>query len=74
MDALPGIGDILYRAGHIGGLHQRERTMKLADYYLEPPVARFPLMGYRSAAEIAEVGYRYAMDQIARWDQKARNQ
>ena len=73
-DSLPGIGDILYRAGHIGGLHQRERTMKLADYYLEPPVARFPLMGYRSAAEIAEVGYRYAMDQIARWDQKARNQ
>jgi len=73
-DALPGIGDILYRAGHIGGLHQRERTMKLADHYLEPPVARFPLMAYRSAAEIAEVGYRYAREQIDRWNLKAPSQ
>lgn len=63
----PGIGNILYRAGHIGGLHQRGRTMAMADYYLEPPVSGFPLMGYRRAAEIAEVGYRYAMDEISRW-------
>jgi NTE family protein/lysophospholipid hydrolase len=72
-DALPGIGDILYRAGHIGGLHQRERTIKLADQYLEPPVAHFPLMAYGSAAEIAEVGYRYAREQIDQWNLKAPN-
>jgi NTE family protein/lysophospholipid hydrolase len=70
-DSLPGIGDILYRAGHIGGLQQRERTMKIADHYLEPPVARFPLMAYQSAAEIAEVGYQYATEQIERWHSKA---
>lgn len=63
----PGIGNILYRAGHIGGLHQRARTMAMADHYLEPPVAGFPLMGYRRASEIAEVGYRYAMEEIERW-------
>ena len=63
----PGIGNILYRAGHIGGLHQRARTMAMADHYLEPPVAGFPLMGYRRAAEIAEVGYRYAMEKISLW-------
>jgi len=63
----PGIGNILYRAGHIGGLHQRARTMAMADHYLEPPVAGFPLMGYRRAAEIAEVGYRYAMEEIRLW-------
>jgi NTE family protein/lysophospholipid hydrolase len=70
-EALPGIGDILYRAGHIGGLQQRERTMKIADHYLEPPVARFPLMAYQSATEIAEVGYRYARERIERWNSKA---
>ena len=64
----PGIGDILYRAGHIGGLNQRERTIALSDHYLEPPVAAFPLMAYRHAAEIAEVGYRYAMKEIDQWD------
>jgi NTE family protein/lysophospholipid hydrolase len=68
VETQPGIGDILYRAGHIGGLQQRERTAKLADYYLEPPVSGFELMSYRSAREIADVGYRYAVEQIARWD------
>lgn len=66
-ETTPGIGNILYRAGHIGGLHQRARTMAMADHYLEPPVAGFSLMGYQRAAEIAETGYRYAMEEIARW-------
>jgi NTE family protein/lysophospholipid hydrolase len=65
--APPGIGDILYRASHIGGLHQRPRTIAQSDHYLEPPVASFPLMAYGRAAQIAEVGYRYAMQQIATW-------
>ncbi len=67
VEACPGIGDILYRAGHVGGLHQRGRTIAMADHYLQPPVASFPLMGYQRSAEIAEVGYRYAMEEITRW-------
>lgn len=63
----PGIADILYRAGHIGGLSQRGRTIAQADHYLEPPVTGFSLMGYRSATEIAEVGYRYAIEKIELW-------
>jgi predicted acylesterase/phospholipase RssA len=63
----PGIADILYRAGHIGGLNQRNATIAQADHYLEPPVADFPMMAYRRADEIAERGYRYAVEQIARW-------
>lgn len=66
---LPGIGDILYRASHIGSLHQRGRTMSLADHYMEPPVSGFALMDYRRAAEIVDVGYRYAREQIDKWDQ-----
>jgi NTE family protein/lysophospholipid hydrolase len=70
----PGIGDILYRAGHMGGLSQRPRTIALADHYLEPPVANFTLMGYRRAADIAEVGYRYAMKEIEKWDRQESKQ
>ena len=70
MPSSPGIGDILYRAGHIGGLNQRGRTIAQSDHYLEPPVAAFPLMAYRHAAAIAEVGYRYAMKEIEQWDHK----
>ena len=64
----PGIGDILYRAGHIGGLNQRARTIAQSDHYLEPPVGAFALMAYRQAAEIVEVGYRHAMQEIERWE------
>jgi len=67
----PGIGDILYSAGHVGSVNQRARTMTQADYYLEPPVAGFSLMGYRHATAIAELGYRYAQEKIARWNQQS---
>ncbi|MBT9506397.1 patatin-like phospholipase family protein [Rhodoferax sp.] len=63
----PGIGNILYSAGHIGGANQRARTIAQADHYLEPPVAEFSLMSYRRAQEISEVGYRYAMENIDQW-------
>ena len=69
--ASPGIGDILYRAGHIGGLNQRSRTIAQSDHYLEPPVGAFTLMAYRQSADIAEVGYRYAMKEIEQWDRSA---
>ncbi|MDB5998890.1 MAG: hypothetical protein JWP52_589, partial [Rhizobacter sp.] len=63
----PGIADILYRAGHIGGLNQRANTVAQSDHYLEPPVANFSLMAYKRADEIIEVGYRHAMEAIAQW-------
>ncbi|MDC8786013.1 cyclic nucleotide-binding and patatin-like phospholipase domain-containing protein [Roseateles koreensis] len=66
--ASPSIADILYSAGHVGGLNQRFRTISQADHYLEPPVADFSLMAYAKGADIAEVGYRYAMEKISRWD------
>ena len=63
----PRITDILYRAGHIGGLNQRSRTIAQADHYLEPPVSEFSMMSYRKAEEIAQVGYRYAMKHVEQW-------
>lgn len=64
----PGIADILYRAGHIGGLNQRGRTIAQADHYLEPPVGGYSMMSYRKAEEIAEVGYQYAMRNFKEWN------
>lgn len=63
----PSIAAILYSAGHIGGANQRGRTISQADHYLEPPVAEFSLMGYKRSQEIADVGYRYAIEKIAKW-------
>lgn len=66
--ASPGIADILYSAGHVGGLNQRSRTIAQADHYLQPPVTDFALMAYGRAADIAEIGYRHAMEKIGQWD------
>ena len=67
--ASPSIAEILYSAGHVGSLNQRPRAIAQADLYLEPPVGEFPLMAYARGADIAEVGYRYAMEKISQWDQ-----
>ncbi|SFU84679.1 cyclic nucleotide-binding and patatin-like phospholipase domain-containing protein [Pseudoduganella namucuonensis] len=64
---VPSIASILYSAGHIGGANQRGRTIAQADHYLEPPVAEFSLMGYSRSREIADVGYRYAIEKIEKW-------
>ncbi len=66
----PSIADILYRAGHIGGLNQRGRTIAQADHYLEPPVSEYSMMSYRRAEEIAEVGYQFALKNIKLWKSK----
>lgn len=67
---MPGIGDILYRAGHLGGLMQRNKTVSLSDFYLEPPVSEFSMMGYKRADEIVARGYEYAVQAIAAWDRR----
>ncbi|MCV2370920.1 patatin-like phospholipase family protein [Roseateles oligotrophus] len=64
----PGIADILYSAGHVGGMNQRLRAISQADHYLEPPVGEFALMAYGRGADIAEVGYQHAMEKIGEWD------
>jgi NTE family protein/lysophospholipid hydrolase len=65
---LPSIGQILYRAGHIGGMVQRGKTVEMSDFFLEPPTSDFSLMAYKRADEIVERGYRHALEKIAGWD------
>ena len=71
MPSMPGIGEILPRAGHIGGLTWRGCAIGQSGHFRMPPVAALALMAYRRAAEIAEVGYRYAMQEIGLWDTPA---
>ncbi len=68
---IPSIIDVLMRSTTIGGLAQQKNVMTgIADLYLQPPVAEFPLLGYKNAEKIAESGYQYALTQIAAWQLK----
>jgi NTE family protein/lysophospholipid hydrolase len=53
---LPSLGEILVRAGIVGGISHRDRVRGLADLYIEPPVSQFPLIAYGQAEAIAAVG------------------
>ncbi len=64
---LPSIGQILYRAGHIGGMAQRDRTLAMSDLRLEPPTSDFSMMAYKRAEEIVARGYEYALARLADW-------
>ncbi len=69
--AVPGIADILYAAGHVGGASQRGRTIAQADVYLQPDLSHYALMAYARAQEIADEGYRHALQQIEQWQDLA---
>lgn len=64
---IPSIFDILDRSGHLGGLMRRESSKAMADFYLQPPVSEFSLMGYGKGDKIAEKGYQYTKDAILKW-------
>jgi NTE family protein/lysophospholipid hydrolase len=66
-EAIPGIAEILTRAGILGGLAQQRDMKKVVDYYLQPPVSQFRLMAYNRAEELAEVGFDYAVREIETW-------
>jgi NTE family protein/lysophospholipid hydrolase len=61
----PRITEILARAGAVGGVAARARLRPIADIWLEPPVSNYSLIAYHKAAEIAEIGYVYAMKELA---------
>ena len=60
----PNITDILTRAGHVGALVNIDEKIALSDYYLQPPVSDFSLIGYKRAKEIAQVGYEYTKEML----------
>ena len=43
-----------------------------ADYYLRPPLSQFKINDYAKIDEIADVGYRYAKEQIKEWSKIVR--
>ncbi len=63
----PGILDIIIRASIIGGIAQQGTAKRLADLYLQPQVSQYPLLGFRHAANIVELGYRHAMEELPAW-------
>ncbi len=64
---VPSILLIVMRTVEFGGISFKKHASEAADIYLRPPLLRFKRTDFHSAAEIAEVGYQHAREQIETW-------
>lgn len=64
----PNIFHILVRSSTLNSVRQARTVREEVDLYLEPPVEGFELFQWAAVADIAEAGYRYAMERIGAWE------
>ena len=70
----PDIVSIINRAGVLGSVRQRQQLIdgELVDLYLRPPLGDFRILDFSVADEAFEIGYTYAVTEIAAWTNRGR--
>lgn len=66
-DEAPTLSRIILQVTTMASRKEVQSARKLADLYLNPPLANFDFLDWNSMREIAESGYRYALPQIKDW-------
>lgn len=61
---LPGIFDILLRAGTINSSRQRKEILERVDLWLAPPLEEVGVLQWSAFHRAVEIGYRYACQQL----------
>lgn len=64
---VPNITAMMMRTLMVASEKKSREVERAADFYLRPPIDRFRLTDYSKVEEIAEVGYRYTVREVARW-------
>ena len=63
---IPNILNTLYRTTTVGGVRAIENARSQADLCFEPPVRQFGVFEWKSIERIIDVGYRYAVEKLAK--------
>lgn len=69
----PGILETAMRASLLHSTWREKASLEAADLVFRPPVEPFGLMDFARIDEIAEVGYRHAMEVLEGWDERPRS-
>jgi len=64
----PSIFDVLNRSNLLASLQQHEQAERYADLYMTPPAEDQGFAAFDRVGEIAEIGYRYAVDVLEATD------
>ncbi len=62
------IFDVLNRSNLLASLQQHEQAERYADLYMTPPAEDQGFAAFDRVGEIAEIGYRYAVDRLESTD------
>jgi predicted acylesterase/phospholipase RssA len=65
--AVPHIMEVLLRTTLLASIARAQVTRAEADYYLHPALEGVGLMEFEALERAAEMGYRYAADELAGW-------
>jgi len=63
---VPHIVDVLIRTTDVSSSQKTREVKKSADLCLRPPIERYGVLQFELLDEIAEVGYRYAVQELER--------
>jgi NTE family protein len=62
---VPGIYEVMARSTTIGSRASYRKARELADLAIHPPVSGVPFLDYRSPERLVDIGYEYAVTQLA---------
>ncbi|RME76497.1 MAG: hypothetical protein D6785_13720 [Planctomycetota bacterium] len=69
---MPSIIDIINRSIELPSLHHRQKLFasNVMDLYLRPPIEKYTILEFEKMDEIVEVGYKYGLEELAKWKEK----
>jgi predicted acylesterase/phospholipase RssA/CRP-like cAMP-binding protein len=64
---IPTLDEVLMRTAMLGIAANTARVRRDVDLFLEPPVDAFSIFDAKPLSRIAEIGYRYTLEQLRDW-------
>ncbi len=64
---VPGIISILMQSAIMGSQLTQQNTQRMADLYINPDVGDYSLLNFDVVDQVAEQGYRCAVEKISEW-------
>ena len=65
---IPNLASIMVRSIMVGSAKKTNEVAKISEIYLSPPTDNFKMLDYDNLEKITEVGYKYAVEELSKYD------
>jgi predicted acylesterase/phospholipase RssA len=73
-NSAPLIFESLIRVLALNDVHQAKTKRGFADVYIRPPVEQYNILDFGAYQQIADIGYRSAMEALGEWENLRRDE